>query len=86
MPDCDVTLGSEEGGRGVETVAEDRDFVVLPSTTGGRGAYEALRSVGRDETLIISVDGGCVGVRNVETVIGATSMQFPLLTAGASRP
>jgi fructose transport system substrate-binding protein len=32
--------------------------------------------------LIVSVDGGCPGVRNVsEGVIGATSMQFPLLMA-----
>ena len=47
------------------------------------GAYEALRSVGRDkDVLIVSVDGGCPGVRNVKDgVIGATSMQFPLLMA-----
>ena len=32
--------------------------------------------------LIVSVDGGCPGVRNVKDgVIGATSMQFPLLMA-----
>jgi fructose transport system substrate-binding protein len=32
--------------------------------------------------LIVSVDGGCAGVRNVKDgVIGATSMQFPLLMA-----
>ena len=47
------------------------------------GAYEALKSVGRDkDVLIVSVDGGCPGVRNVaDGVIGATSMQFPLLMA-----
>ncbi len=32
--------------------------------------------------LIVSVDGGCPGVKNVQAgVIGATSMQFPLLMA-----
>ena len=32
--------------------------------------------------LIVSVDGGCPGVQNVKDgVIGATSMQFPLLMA-----
>jgi fructose transport system substrate-binding protein len=32
--------------------------------------------------LMTSVDGGCPGVKNVqEGVIGATSMQFPLLMA-----
>jgi fructose transport system substrate-binding protein len=32
--------------------------------------------------LIVSVDGGCPGVKNVEAgVIGATSMQFPLRMA-----
>ena len=40
-------------------------------------------SVGRDkDVLIVSVDGGCPGVHNVKDgVIGATSMQFPLLMA-----
>ncbi len=32
--------------------------------------------------MIVSVDGGCPGVKNVaEGIIGATSMQFPLLMA-----
>ena len=32
--------------------------------------------------LIVSVDGGCPGVKNVEDgVIGATSQQYPLLMA-----
>ncbi|EAQ11867.1 ABC sugar transporter, periplasmic sugar binding subunit [Rhodobacterales bacterium HTCC2654] len=47
------------------------------------GAYEALKSAGlEDQALIVSVDGGCPGVRDVAAgVIGATSMQFPLLMA-----
>lgn len=47
------------------------------------GAYEALRSIGREnDVLIVSVDGGCPGVQNVaDGVIGATSQQYPLLMA-----
>ncbi|MFN3499882.1 MAG: sugar ABC transporter substrate-binding protein, partial [Pannonibacter indicus] len=47
------------------------------------GAYEALKSIGREkDVLIVSVDGGCPGVANVEAgVIGATSQQYPLLMA-----
>ncbi len=47
------------------------------------GAYEALKAVGKEkDVLIVSVDGGCPGVKNVkDSVIGATSMQFPLLMA-----
>jgi fructose transport system substrate-binding protein len=47
------------------------------------GAYEALKSAGREkDVLIVSVDGGCPGVKNVAGgVIGATSQQYPLLMA-----
>src|SRR3546814_18520898 len=47
------------------------------------GAHEALKSVGREaDVLVVSVDGGCPGVKNVaEGVIGATSQQYPLLLA-----
>ncbi len=48
------------------------------------GAYEALKAAGKDDgsVLVVSVDGGCPGVKNVEAgVIGATSQQYPLLMA-----
>ena len=47
------------------------------------GAYEALNAFGfAEQALIVSIDGGCPGVQNVrEGIIGATSMQFPLLMA-----
>jgi fructose transport system substrate-binding protein len=47
------------------------------------GAYEAINAAGKaGEILIVSVDGGCPGVQNVKDgVIGATSMQFPLVMA-----
>ena len=47
------------------------------------GAFQALKAAGRDaDTLVVSVDGGCPGVKSVQGgIIGATSMQFPLLMA-----
>ncbi len=83
----DVTLGSEEGGRkAMENLLQKDPGISLVYTINepaAAGAYEALRSVGREKgVLIVSVDGGCPGVRNVKDgVIGATSMQFPLLMA-----
>jgi len=47
------------------------------------GAYTALEAAGRaDDVLIVSVDGGCAGVRGVvEGSIAATSQQYPLYMA-----
>jgi fructose transport system substrate-binding protein len=48
------------------------------------GAWTALKSAGKSKanTTIVSVDGGCAGVRNVKAgVIDATSQQYPLLMA-----
>lgn len=47
------------------------------------GAYTALKAAGKEnDVIIVSVDGGCAGVRNVEAgVIAATSQQYPLLMA-----
>lgn len=79
--------GNEEGGRkGAETLLQkDPTMNVLYTLNepAAAGAYEALKAVGREkDVLIVSVDGGCPGVRNVkEGVIGATSMQFPLKMA-----
>ncbi|MHC8509651.1 MAG: substrate-binding domain-containing protein [Rhodospirillales bacterium] len=83
----DSTMGSEEGGRkAMENLMQRNPNVNLVYTINepaAAGAYEALRSVGlQDKVLIVSVDGGCPGVKNIaEGVIGATSMQFPLLMA-----
>ena len=45
------------------------------------GASQALKAAGKT-ALIVSVDGGCPGVKNVQAgVIGATSQQYPLLMA-----
>jgi fructose transport system substrate-binding protein len=47
------------------------------------GAYQALKAAGKDKgALIVSIDGGCEGVKNVRAgIIGATSQQYPLKMA-----
>lgn len=83
----DVTGGSEEGGRkAMENLLQKDPGVNLVYTINepaAAGAYEALRAVGREkDVLVVSIDGGCPGVKNIrDGVIGATSMQFPLLMA-----
>ena len=80
--------GAEDGGRtGMENLlqkAPDLSVVYTINEPTAAGAYEALKAAGRDDgsVLMTSVDGGCPGVKNVQAgVIGATSMQFPLLMA-----
>ena len=48
------------------------------------GAHQALKKAGKDKgVMIVSVDGGCAGVRNVQAgVIAATSQQYPMKMAG----
>ena len=48
------------------------------------GAWTALKNAGKSKsaTTIVSVDGGCAGVRNIRAgVIDATSQQYPLKMA-----
>lgn len=83
----DITGGSEEGGRtAMENLLQRNpniNVVYTINEPAAAGAYEALKAFGKEkDVLIISVDGGCPGVKNIkEGVIGATSMQFPLLMA-----
>ncbi len=83
----DVTNGNEEGGRkAMESLLQkDPDINVVHTINepAAAGAYEALKAVGKEKgVLIVSVDGGCPGVKNVEAgVIGATSQQYPLMMA-----
>lgn len=83
----DVTNGNEEGGRTAMENCLQKDpginVVYTINEPAAAGAYEALKAVGREkDVLIVSVDGGCPGVKNVaEGVIGATSQQYPLLMA-----
>ena len=79
--------GAEEGGRtGMENLLQkdpDINVVYTINEPTAAGAYEALKAVGREhDVLMVSVDGGCPGVKNVQAgVIGATSQQYPLLMA-----
>jgi fructose transport system substrate-binding protein len=48
-----------------------------PAAAGG---WEALKAAGKDDgsVLVVSIDGGCPGVKNVQGgIIGATSQQYP---------
>ncbi len=83
----DITNGNEEGGRtAMENLLQKDPGINVVHTINepaAAGAYEALKAVGMEgNVLIVSVDGGCPGVKNVEAgVIGATSQQYPLLMA-----
>ena len=83
----DVTNGNEEGGRKAMENCLTKDpginVVYTINEPAAAGAYEALKAAGMESSvLIVSVDGGCPGVKNVAGgVIGATSQQYPLLMA-----
>jgi fructose transport system substrate-binding protein len=83
----DITSGNEEGGRkameNLLTKDPSINVVYTINEPSAAGAYEALKSFGREnDVLIVSVDGGCPGVANVKDgVIGATSQQYPLQMA-----
>jgi fructose transport system substrate-binding protein len=58
----------------------DVNVVYTINEPAAAGAWEALKAVGKDDgsVLIVSIDGGCPGVKNVQDgVIGATSQQYP---------
>jgi fructose transport system substrate-binding protein len=62
----------------------DIDVVYTINEPSAAGAWTALKNAGKTQsgTTIVSVDGGCAGVRNVKAgVIDATSQQYPLKMA-----
>jgi len=63
--------------------APDINVVYTINEPAAAGAHRALRAAGRDRSVVlVSVDGGCAGVRNVKAgVIAATSQQYPLKMA-----
>lgn len=84
----DVTNGNEEGGRkAMENLLQidpNINVVYTINEPAAAGAWEALKAAGRsaDDVIIVSVDGGCPGVRNVaEGIIDATAQQYPLRMA-----
>jgi fructose transport system substrate-binding protein len=86
--DHEVSYGDQEKGR---TAMEDAlqkcpDVTVVYTINepAAAGAWEAIKAAGKANAgiLIVSVDGGCPGVKNVQAgVIGATSQQYPLKMA-----
>ena len=63
--------------------APDLNVVYTINEPAAAGAHQALKAAGRAQgVLIVSVDGGCVGVKNVKAgIIAATSQQYPLKMA-----
>jgi fructose transport system substrate-binding protein len=63
--------------------APDINVVYTINEPAAAGAYRALRAAGREKSvLIVSVDGGCAGVRNIKAgQLAATSQQYPLKMA-----
>ncbi|HEY2112772.1 MAG TPA: substrate-binding domain-containing protein [Dongiaceae bacterium] len=76
----DVTGGAEEGGRtAMENLLQkdpDINVVYTINEPAAAGAYEALKAAGKEkDVLLVYVDGGCPGVKNVKGgIIGSTSM------------
>ena len=83
----DYTNGNPEGGRkAMENLLQinpDINVIHTINEPAAAGAYEALKAVGKEkQVLIMSVDGGCPGVKDVAAgIIGGTSQQYPLLMA-----
>jgi len=79
--------GAEKGSRtGMETLLQKDPNINVVYTINeptAAGVYAALKAAGKDkDALVVSVDGGCPGVKNVAAgVIGATAQQYPLLMA-----
>ena len=61
----------------------DVNLVYTINAPAAAGAFTALKRAGKDKgVVIVSVDGGCAGVRNVKAgMIAATSQQYPLKMA-----
>jgi fructose transport system substrate-binding protein len=63
--------------------APDVNLVYTINEPAAAGAYNALKKAGKEKNVVIvSVDGGCQGVKDVGGgVIAATSQQYPLKMA-----
>jgi fructose transport system substrate-binding protein len=61
----------------------DINLVYSINEPSGLGAYNALQKAGKEkQALLVSIDGGCTGVKGVEDgKIAATSQQYPLKMA-----
>ncbi len=61
----------------------DINVVYTVNEPTGAGAFKALKSAGKEKNVVlVSVDGGCQGVRDVGSgAIAATAQQYPLKMA-----
>jgi fructose transport system substrate-binding protein len=61
----------------------DINVVYAINEPAAAGAYKALKAAGKENgVLIVAIDGGCAGVRDVKAgVTAATSQQYPLKMA-----
>ncbi len=80
----EMSSGAEDGGRtAMETLLQkcpDVNVMYTINEPAAAGGYEALKAAGKDDgsVLVVSIDGGCPGVKNVQAgIIGATSQQYP---------
>lgn len=86
-----VCAGFSQGAeqQGYEVMASclkshpDINLVYTINEPAAAGAYKALQEAGKEKNaMIVSVDGGCAGVKNVrEGKIAATAQQYPLTMA-----
>lgn len=75
-----------KGQTGMENCLQKNPNINLVYTINepaAAGAYKALKAAGKEkDVVIVSVDGGCQGVKDVGAgVIAATSQQYPLKMA-----
>ena len=83
----EMTGGAEDGGRtAMEKLLQkcsDVNLMYTINEPAAAGGYQAIKAAGKDgQVLVVSIDGGCPGVKNVQAgIIGATSQQYPLKMA-----
>lgn len=75
-----------KGQTGMENCLQRNPSINLVYTINepaAAGAYKALKAAGKEkDVLVVSVDGGCAGIKDVGAgVIAATSQQYPLRMA-----
>jgi fructose transport system substrate-binding protein len=83
---ADTSGDQAKGQTAMETCLQKDPSINLVYTINepaAAGAYTALKNAGKEGAVtVVSIDGGCAGVRNVKAgAIAATSQQYPLKMA-----
>jgi fructose transport system substrate-binding protein len=84
--EADTSGNQTKGQAAMETCLQknpDINLVYTINEPAALGAYTALKAAGKEKAaMIVSVDGGCTGVKAVQSgQIAATSQQYPLKMA-----